>query len=551
MSESEHHRFVKLAFCRADLLFELDRAGLVRFAAGATEALFGRSPDKLVGQPFIDRIAKPDREALAAALSAVGPAARIDDRPVRLAGRAGTLGAVLAGYRAVDFGDHFFLAIKVDHPASQTETAPSAAPSADGGFEASSFGRLAAERVAEVKAAGHQAQLTLFRIDNLDGVLRGLGASAKSKLLGVIDAVLHKYALGGDATGQLDERGYCLVHDETVNGETVSAELVKAAAPLVPTGTALRAEATTLDADGGGLSETQVARAIAHSLQTFCAKGPAGLGGRRLTEVFDDLMRETVGTVSVIRDIAARGEIDLVFMPVCDLRQGLVHHFEALARFRDPRHAGSPFALIALAEEVDIVHDLDLAICTRAMSAIAAFGGERFLPPVAVNLSGKSLANPTFVRTLHDLLERRGIGPEALQFELTESAKVADLDTVNRHMQSFRAKGYVFALDDFGAGAASFDYLNLLDADMVKFDGPVVRRACATAKGNELLATMTKMCANQRIVTVAEMVEDKKMANQIYYCGVDLGQGWYFGKPTDDPFAFAERFATLAAAESD
>ena len=128
-------------------------------------------------------------------------------------------------------------------------------------------------------------------------------------------------------------------------------------------------------------------------------------------------------------------------------------------------------------------------------------------------------------------------------FEITESARVDDLATVNTHMQSLRKRGFKFSLDDFGAGSASFDYLNSLDADFVKFDGPVVRRACASNKGSDMLSTMAKMCSNQKIWTVAEMVEDKAMANQVYYCGIDYGQGWYFGKPTDNPYAFADRFA--------
>jgi EAL domain-containing protein (putative c-di-GMP-specific phosphodiesterase class I) len=106
-----------------------------------------------------------------------------------------------------------------------------------------------------------------------------------------------------------------------------------------------------------------------------------------------------------------------------------------------------------------------------------------------------------------------------------------------------RKSGYKVALDDFGAGAACFDYLSGLEADFVKFDGPVVRRACATARGSDLLTAMAKICAQRNIRTIAEMVEDKAMANQVYYCGVDFGQGWLFGQPDPDPYRFAERFA--------
>ena len=109
-------------------------------------------------------------------------------------------------------------------------------------------------------------------------------------------------------------------------------------------------------------------------------------------------------------------------------------------------------------------------------------------------------------------------------------------------IQEIRSRGFQFCLDDFGAGAASFDYLNALDIDVVKFDGPVVRRACASDKGRDMLSSMAKMCSGNGVHTVAEMVEDEEAANKLFYCGIDYGQGWHFGKPNTDPFAFAERF---------
>src|SRR5208283_2029681 len=107
-----------------------------------------------------------------------------------------------------------------------------------------------------------------------------------------------------------------------------------------------------------------------------------------------------------------------------------------------------------------------------------------------------------------------------IMFEMTESAEIADLPRINKIIQSLRGKGYRFSLDDFGAGSASFDYLNAFDVDIVKFDGPVVRRACASKRGHDLLTTMARMCTSSGLHTVAEMVEDKGIANQVFYCGI-------------------------------
>lgn len=140
------------------------------------------------------------------------------------------------------------------------------------------------------------------------------------------------------------------------------------------------------------------------------------------------------------------------------------------------------------------------------------------------------------------MLESRQDMNRRIMFELTESAEAEDLENLNKVIQGIRFRGFQFCLADFGAGSASFDYLNALDVDVVKFDGPVVRRACASDRGKDLLASMAKMCSSLGGHKVAEMVEDKDAANKLFYCGIYYGQGWHFGKPNADPFAFADRF---------
>ncbi|MBF0391878.1 MAG: EAL domain-containing protein [Alphaproteobacteria bacterium] len=535
--DSNRDRFVKLAFCRADLLFELDGDRRVVFAAGATEVVCGRPPEALKGTAFDLLVADADRLATNLALTSAGPVGRIEERCVHV-GRA-ALAMTMAGYRAADFGGHFFLALK----AEPTQGVPMM--SGDGPepeiVEKGAFAEMAAQRAAEFKRGGGRAQITLFKVENLDGMMKQLGASAKKRLLAAIDVVLKERALGGDCAGHVDGESFCLVHDEAVDPREVGEAIEKTAGAHAPAGVQVKAEAATLDADGAGLSEDQVAKAFIHTIQRFCAEGAAGVKSN-LDQVLSQMMADTVESVATIRQIARNVELDLVFMPICDLRLGKVHHFEMLTRFRDPRFKASPFQLITLAEEVDIIHDLDMAIVKKAVKLLGDLSRKDPIPPVAVNLSGKSVMSPSFIDELHNFLRNSGVNPHKLMFEITESARVDRLDVVNAHMQTFREKGFKFALDDFGAGSASFDYLNVLDADYVKFDGPVVRRACGSNKGNAMLSTMAKMCSGHRMFTVAEMVEDKKMADQVYHCGIDYGQGWHFGKPSDDPYVFADRF---------
>ena len=79
-----------------------------------------------------------------------------------------------------------------------------------------------------------------------------------------------------------------------------------------------------------------------------------------------------------------------------------------------------------------------------------------------------------------------------------------------------------FDLDDFGTGAASFDYLNSFDINKLQFDGPVVRRAFATDKGKAFLASMATPCNKASVETITEMVKDTKSTNFLLGCGFHL-----------------------------
>jgi EAL domain-containing protein (putative c-di-GMP-specific phosphodiesterase class I)/PAS domain-containing protein len=535
---ADRNRFLKLAFCRADLLFELDRARRIVFSAGATGQLFGVIEDRLVGTPFADLIADEDREAVDRRLAEVSTDGRVNDSPVRLkAVKDRRILAVLAGYRTREFEDHYFLAVKIvlgDESVQPTMDDDALA-------DEQAFGQIAAQRIHQLSARGETAKVSLIRLRKFKELAEKLGKSERCSLFAAISRVLRRHAIGGDTAGQIDSESFGLVHGAGVDPERITREIEEAAQTALPPDVSLEAHAVTLDASGAGLTEDQMARALVHSMHQFCSRN-AKLTVRSLTEALDELANGTVETVKYFQDISRSGDFDLVFMPICDLRLGKVHHFEALSRFRDDARTKSTFQMIALAENLNLIAGFDMAVVSKAIDQVVAFNARKPLPSVAVNLSAVSLASDVFIQKLHKLLDRTQGLNRRIMFEMTESAEIAELPRINKVIQSLRGKGYRFSLDDFGAGSASFDYLNAFDVDLVKFDGPVVRRACSSKRGHDLLSTMARMCVSSGLQTVAEMVEDKAIANQVFYCGIDYGQGWYFGKPTANPFEFEANF---------
>ncbi|MBM3510694.1 MAG: EAL domain-containing protein [Alphaproteobacteria bacterium] len=116
-------------------------------------------------------------------------------------------------------------------------------------------------------------------------------------------------------------------------------------------------------------------------------------------------------------------------------------------------------------------------------------------------------------------------------FEVTESAEIINLEQTNKLIRELRDKGHHVCLDDFGAGAAAFQYLRALDIDFVKIDGSYVREALSKPNGKSFLKAMASLCADIGIDTIAEMVEDEPVAKFLIEACVKYGQGYLFGKP--------------------
>jgi EAL domain-containing protein (putative c-di-GMP-specific phosphodiesterase class I) len=151
---------------------------------------------------------------------------------------------------------------------------------------------------------------------------------------------------------------------------------------------------------------------------------------------------------------------------------------------------------------------------------------------VAVNVSGYSIFQDFYLEGLFELLARNPWTAGRLIFEVTESSRMANLEQANSFIQRLRGSGYEVCLDDFGAGAASFQYLSALDVDEVKLDGSAVKNAERSARGRAFLSALTELCRRLSVHTVAEMVDCPGTLAFVKDCGCDFVQGWLFGKPS-------------------
>jgi EAL domain-containing protein (putative c-di-GMP-specific phosphodiesterase class I) len=187
----------------------------------------------------------------------------------------------------------------------------------------------------------------------------------------------------------------------------------------------------------------------------------------------------------------------------------------------------SPIQVLDTAERLDAVYDIDLWVVERAMQLAAA----RTDLCLQINLSGRSVGDPRLIVEVEALIQRYGVNPEQLTFEITETALIGNLSEARHFADRVRDLGCELALDDFGSGYASFRYLRLFPIDLVKIDGDYVVDLVDNPQDQVLVRALVQVCQAYGIHTVAEFVQDEPTLRMLREFGVDYVQGYLIGRP--------------------
>jgi len=224
----------------------------------------------------------------------------------------------------------------------------------------------------------------------------------------------------------------------------------------------------------------------------------------------------------------------LHFQGVYRAEDGVLSHLEALIRMideRDPDQLIMPVHFIQLAEKSGRILDIDRWVIHEVLRRLA---DNPAIPSIAVNLSGRSLSEPSLPQYISDELRQADVNPSRLIVEITETAAVSDLHDAQRLIEALHQLGCAVYLDDFGVGFASFAYLKHLQVDTIKIDGIFIRELSNDPDNQVFVQAMVSVALGLGKSVVAEYVEDGPTLALLCQFGVDLVQGYYLDRPIAD-----------------
>lgn len=231
------------------------------------------------------------------------------------------------------------------------------------------------------------------------------------------------------------------------------------------------------------------------------------------------------------------GRLAPVFQPLWDARRGRLHGVELLARLNDPElGAVAPSEFIPLAEETGLIMQLGLWAVDRATVAAHRIRNDATLSinehlRVAVNLSTVQLTSPSLVDDLAGAVADAGGEPHWLQLELTESRRLAEDTVIQQRLRDLRALGFTLAIDDFGAGYSSFNYLNRDFFDRLKIDRTLLEAATSVPARAAVIGSIVAMARHLGLDVVGEGVETGEQQALLVAQGCDIVQGFHIARP--------------------
>lgn len=247
-----------------------------------------------------------------------------------------------------------------------------------------------------------------------------------------------------------------------------------------------------------------------------------------LTEVYRMIGEKNILIMKAIED----KQIVPYFQPIVNVASGRVEAHEVLMRINLPDGVMRAEEFVGIAESMGVISRMDYILMEKIFikAGSSAYQGLLF-----INISPKALILNEFIPTVRRLTREYGIDPSRIVFEITERETVKNMTLLERFVLDLKLEDYKFAIDDFGAGFSSYQYLKRFPVDFLKVEGDFVRgMAGSGGMDMAIVKSIATLAHGLGIKTVGEYVENEDVLRAVGQVGLTYAQGYHIGLPSPE-----------------
>lgn len=397
------------------------------------------------------------------------------------------------------------------------------------------FWELLGYEVGRAKRHDQQFAVMVLDMDNFKTINDRYGHHFGDSFLQVFTELLHGAIRDGDLLSRYGGDEFCIILPET--GDTQAhmvaqriAEQLEAFSMETPDGSRIKATTSigiAIFPNHGDDSKDLflVADNMMYKAKKSGKNAIAIPSADEMAEVFRKAGEKSI----MIQNALDQGKIVPFFQPICDAATGEIVIHELLMRIQLGDHIVTANDFIEEAESMGIVHKMDYQLIEKAFIQIKE---QDYQGMLFINLSPKALIVGEFVGRVHRLAMESGIEPSRIVFEITERETVSNLSLLEKFVLDIKLQGFSFAIDDFGSGYSSFQYIKRFPVDYIKIEGEFIRNMLQDEVYLAFIKSIVTLAKELKIRTIAEYVEDGEILEAVGHLGIDYAQGYHISRPS-------------------
>ncbi|MBI1822479.1 MAG: EAL domain-containing protein [Nitrospirae bacterium] len=233
-----------------------------------------------------------------------------------------------------------------------------------------------------------------------------------------------------------------------------------------------------------------------------------------------------------LRHAIENRQLFLHYQPIIDLQTRRICGVEALVRWNHPKQGiVPPDQFILPAEHTGLIKTLTKFVLQEAIQQSLSWTREGKKISLAVNLSVRNLQDPLLPSQMIQMIRSLGIEPGLLNFEITESAIMTNIESVIKTIRLLNHEGVNFSIDDFGIGYTSLSYLKKLAVKSIKIDRSFIKNMLRDQEDHLIVRSTIDLAHSLNLRVIAEGVEDQETLEKLITLGCDEAQGYFISRP--------------------